>query len=75
LKLWVFSALTVGIAMPIRTGNPFKDLALGLGGMFCVAVLVGIIESTMARLRLVRIPLMLVVATVLAIIALLWALR
>ncbi len=75
LKLWIFSALLTGIAMPVRTGDPFQDMALGLAGMFCVAVLVGVIESSMARLRLVRVPLLLVVAVVLASFALLWALR
>ncbi len=75
LKLWVFSALLVGVALPLRTGQPILDLLLGVGGVFAVAVLVGVIESTMARLRLVRVPQMLVVANVLAIIAILWALR
>ncbi|HOD82453.1 MAG: Formate hydrogenlyase subunit 4 [Planctomycetes bacterium ADurb.Bin126] len=75
VKLWVFSALLVGAAAPCRTGVAFADLALGVGGVFAVAVVVGVVESCMARLRLVRVPQMLVVGGVLAIAALLWALR
>jgi formate hydrogenlyase subunit 4 len=75
LKLWVSSALLVGVGMPLRTGRPTADLLIGVCGVFAVAVLVGVVESTMARLRLVRVPLMLVAAAVLATIALLWALR
>jgi len=75
LKLWVFSALLVGVAMPLRTGRPMLDLLGGASGVFAVAVLVGVIESTMARLRLLRVPQMLAVASVLSIIALLWVLR
>ena len=75
LKLWVFSALLAGAAMPWRTGVAAADLVLGVGGVFAVAVVVGVAESTMARLRLVRVPQMLVVGGVLALAALLWALR
>lgn len=75
LKLWIFSALFVGVGMPLRIGQPFLDLLLGIGGIFVVAVLVGVVESTMARLRLIRVPQLLVVASVLAVIALLWVLR
>jgi len=75
VKLWVFSALLVGAAAPCRTGVAIADLALGVGGVFAVAVVVGVVESCMARLRLVRVPQMLVVGGVLAIAALLWALR
>jgi formate hydrogenlyase subunit 4 len=75
LKLWIFSALLVGVALPLRTAWPMFDLLAGVGGIFAVGVLVGVIESTMARLRLLHVPQMLVVASALAIIALLWVLR
>jgi formate hydrogenlyase subunit 4 len=75
LKLWVFSALLVGVGLPLRTGEPLADLAAGVAGVFLVAVLVGVIESTMARLRLLHVPRMLAVASVLAGTAMLWVLR
>ena len=75
LKLWVFSSLVVGVVMPWRTGHPILDLLGSVGAVFVLGVLVGVVESTMARLRLVRVPQMLSAAGVLAIIAIIWALR
>jgi len=75
LKLWIFSALLVGVAMPLRTDRPLLNLLAGVGGVFVVAVAVGVIESTMARLRLLRVPQLLVTASILAGIAVLWVLR
>jgi len=70
LKLWVLGALAVGILMPVRSGWRGVDLAAGLAGMMVLAAFVGIIESTVARLRLVRVPQFLVAASVLSILAL-----
>jgi formate hydrogenlyase subunit 4 len=75
LKLWLFSALLVGIAMPLRTGAVFTDMTINVIGIFIAAVLVGIIESCMARLRLLHVPQMLIVALSVTVAALLWILR
>jgi len=75
LKLWLFASVLTGIWLPLRTGRPLLDLGGGVIGVFAVALLVGIIESTMARLRLLRVPQMLVVALVFSCVALLWVLR
>lgn len=75
LKLWVFSSLLVGVVIPWQIGQPVLDLLLGVGGIFALAVVVGVVESAMARLRLVRVPQMLAVAAVLTVIAIIWALR
>jgi formate hydrogenlyase subunit 4 len=75
LKLWVFSAILVGVALPWRTGAAIPDLLLGVGEVFGTAVLVGAVESSMARLRLVRVPDLLLTAAVLAAVAFLWAWR
>jgi formate hydrogenlyase subunit 4 len=69
MKLWVWISLFVSAALPIRTGNPALDMAAGLGGMLAVAIVIGAIESIMARLRLVRVPQLLVVACVLSLLA------
>jgi formate hydrogenlyase subunit 4 len=69
LKLWVLGAIIAGIAVPIRTGNPWIDGAAGLGGLVLFTVLVGIVESTRARLRLRAIPQLLVGAGALAALA------
>jgi formate hydrogenlyase subunit 4 len=61
LKLWVIGGLFVSLLAP-RTGQWIVDMAIGLGGMGCVAVATGVIESIMARLPLGRVPQLLVAA-------------
>jgi formate hydrogenlyase subunit 4 len=75
LKLWVLAALLVGLVLPVRTGNAWLDVGAGLGAMFAVAVAVGVVESSMARLRLLRVPQLLVGAGALAALALILTLR
>jgi len=75
LKLWVLSAILVGLVVPVRTGNPWLDGAVVLVGIMAVAVLVGIVESCMARLRLVRVPQLLVGAGAFSTLAMILALR
>ena len=75
LKLWVLGALLIGIVVPIQSGNTWIDIAASIGGMIALGVVIGIIESTMARLRLVRVPQLLVGAGVIATLALILVLR
>ncbi len=75
LKLWVLGALLVGIAVPVRTDLWYLDLLAGVAGMFALAVVTGILESTMARLRLSRVPQFLVAAVVFSGLALVLVLR
>lgn len=69
VKFWVLGALLVSLLVPWRSGSPLVDLAAGVGALFLLALLVGLIESIMARLRLVRVPSLLVVATAFALFA------
>ncbi len=73
LKLWVLGGLIASLLVP-RTGQPLLDAAAGLGGLFVVAVATGIVESIMARLRLVRVPQLLVAALAMAALGLALAL-
>ena len=75
LKLWVLGALFTGLILPIRTGNPWSDGGAGLLGMLAIAIIIGIVESSMARLRLLRVPQLLVGAGALAAVALILSLR
>jgi formate hydrogenlyase subunit 4 len=75
LKLWVLGALVTGILLPIRTGHVALDLVVGFAGMAVLAIATGCVESTMARLRLNRVPQLLVAATVLSGLALMLVLR
>ncbi len=70
LKLWIMSALLAGVLVPVRSGRPLVDAAAVIGGIFVVAVVIGIIESSMARLRLLRVPQLLTGAGALAVLAL-----
>jgi formate hydrogenlyase subunit 4 len=69
LKLWVLGALVVGIALP-HSGDPWADTAVALAGMLGLAVLIGVVESCMARLRLLRVPHLLAGAGGLVVLAL-----
>jgi formate hydrogenlyase subunit 4 len=66
LKLFVFGALIVRLALPWSTGSAWLDWPLFVAGMLGVAVAVGVVESTMARLRLTHIPILLVAACLLS---------
>jgi formate hydrogenlyase subunit 4 len=75
LKLALFGAVLVGVLVPRAHFPPLAALALLVGGLLAVAVLVGVVESAMARLRLDRVPQFLVAASALAFLAvilLLW---
>ncbi|GAM08467.1 formate hydrogenlyase subunit 4 [Geobacter sp. OR-1] len=75
MKLFILGAIFVNIALPIETGQSFADWGIFIGCMLVLAVVIGVVESVMARLRLVRIPQLLVAATILSAFALLLTLR
>src|SRR5262245_9346346 len=56
LKLFLFGALVLRIVLPFTTGNAYLDWLIFIPGMLGVAVVVGVVESVMARLRLVHVP-------------------
>ena len=70
LKLWVMSAVLIGFIVPVRTGNFWIDISAAIAGMIVLAALIGVIESVMARLRLLHVPQLLVWAGVIAVIGL-----
>ncbi|MDK9718406.1 MAG: NADH-quinone oxidoreductase subunit H [Trichlorobacter sp.] len=75
LKLFVLGAVFVNLALPFKTGNLLIDWALFVVAMLFLAVLIGVVESVMARLRMVRIPQLLVAATILSAFAMLLIVR
>jgi formate hydrogenlyase subunit 4 len=75
LKLWILGALLTGVFTPIRSGWLLADLSVGIAGMALLAVITGIVESVMARLRLVRVPQFLIAASILSIVALILVMR
>ncbi|HAK93493.1 MAG TPA: hydrogenase [Planctomycetes bacterium] len=75
LKMWVLGALLAAVLVPVRTGAWAVDCAAAAAGMILLAVLVGAIESSMARLRLVRVPQLLIAASALSVLALILLMR
>jgi formate hydrogenlyase subunit 4 len=75
LKLWLLGALLVELVVPVRSGAAWVDGGAAIAGMLGLAVVTGILESSMARWRLLRVPQLLVGAGVMAAIALVLMLR
>jgi formate hydrogenlyase subunit 4 len=75
LKLMVLGAPVVRLLLPVSTGSWAGDALLFLAGMLALAAVIGVIESIMARLRLLRVPQVLVGTTLLAGFALVLVLR
>jgi formate hydrogenlyase subunit 4 len=75
MKLFLFGALFVRLVVGFRFGSLWLAEAAFVGGLVAFAALVGVTESVMARLRLTRVPQMLVGASVLSVFALVLLLR
>lgn len=70
LKMWLLGAILISVAVPWHSGNQWIDTGAGLIGMLAVAIATGVVESSMARLRLLRVPQLLLAAIVLSALAL-----
>jgi formate hydrogenlyase subunit 4 len=66
LKLFVFVALVLGVAAPLAGLDPWLAWAVFVAACLAVAVALGVVESTMARLRLTQVPSLLVAACLIA---------
>jgi formate hydrogenlyase subunit 4 len=76
LKLWIFGALLVNLLLPWQpAAYPWLGVPLLCAGLLAVAVVVGVVESVMARLRLVAIPHLLLGASALAALGFLLVMR
>lgn len=70
LKLWLFGMLIVGVASPnLAATSLWAREAFAIGGLFMLAIVVGIVESFMARLRLLKVPQLLIGAGALSMLA------
>lgn len=78
IKMWVLGSLIVDLVLPPHLDLAWRPASWALGvifdlvGLIVLAILVGIIESSMARLRLVRIPQLLVGAGALSALSLIF---
>ena len=75
LKFTLFAALVVCLFVPRAGLAPAAAIAALVLGLAVVAAAVGVVESVMARLRMVRVPQLLVGASVLSAFALVLLLR
>ena len=66
MKLFLFAVLVVRLALPFTSGSVWFDWGVFVAGMLATAVVVGVVESTMARLRLTQVPVLLVAACLLS---------
>lgn len=74
-KLALFSALVVSVLVPRGLLAPWPAVAVLLVGLVLVAVCIGVVEASMARLRLNRVPQFLVAAGALAVVGVILLLR
>jgi formate hydrogenlyase subunit 4 len=67
VKLALFGALVVSVLVPLGRLQPLLAVPVLVGGLVLVAIGVGIVEASMARLRMNRVPQFLVAAGALAV--------
>ncbi len=70
LKLWIFGALLLNLILPLGPPSPWIQILFFMIGMLVIAAIVGVVESIMARLRLLMVPKLLIGATALVTTAL-----
>lgn len=75
LKLALFGTLVVSVLVPRGLLPPWGAVLALLGGLVVVAFAVGVVEASMARLRMNRVPQFLVAAAALAIFGVILLLR
>jgi formate hydrogenlyase subunit 4 len=75
LKLWVYSSLIIGMLTPFSAMPWWMGLLVETAGTLVLAAGVGVVESIMARVRLVWVPKLLTAAGAGALIALILVIR
>ena len=71
IKLWLVGSLLTGIILPVHGLNPWAESGIAVAGLIGLSVAVGIVESCMARLRLLVVPRLLLGAVTCSLVALL----
>jgi formate hydrogenlyase subunit 4 len=74
VKLFVFAALVAHVLLP-QLRSPVANAAASFGAILVIGGVIGVIESGMARLRLVRVPQLLITASLVAAFAVVLVLR
>jgi formate hydrogenlyase subunit 4 len=69
LKLWLFAGLLADVVAPLETGSAVLDAGAHAAAVLGVGIAVGLVESSMARLPLLRVPQILLALTLLALLS------
>ncbi len=75
IKLFLMSALVVQVIVPFPPEWGYARFGVLLGGVACVGVAVGVVESSIARLRLNNVPKLIISATLLTLFGFVLLLR
>lgn len=75
MKLFVMEAVLLRVVAPFKAGNMWGDWGGFVLGILGLAVLIGVVESVMARFRMVFVPTFLVAACLLSIFGVILLLR
>lgn len=75
MKLFVMCALLLRIVAPFDSGNVWIDWGIFVVGMLALAMVIGVVESIMARFRLTFVPTFLVAACLLSAFGIILLLR
>jgi formate hydrogenlyase subunit 4 len=73
LKLWLFAGLLASVIAPLHTGAVILDAGAHAAVVLGVGVAVGLVESSMARLPLLRVPQILLATALLALLSMVLA--
>jgi len=75
LKLFLMVSILAHLILPMNLGMPAVEWALFAGIVGAITLAIGLVESSMARLRLNRVPRLLMAACVMAIFGMILSLR
>jgi formate hydrogenlyase subunit 4 len=75
IKLFVFAAVIARLVLPVGMGPEWAGWGIAALSVLAISIVIGIVESTMARLRLTHIPSLLVAACLLSLFGLVLLVR
>lgn len=67
VKLFVFAAVIARLVVPVALGPAWATWGIAAAAVLAISIVIGVVESTMARLRLTHIPSLLVAACLLSV--------
>lgn len=70
LKMWAFAMIIIQLLLPLHNPNAWlHNTVYSIVGIIVFSIIVGIVESVMARLRLTSVPKLIIIANSLSILA------